>query len=285
MNCDTHPSLNLFAAYQRMLRKRLRYFLSDLHPLLYADVVSALQEKGKLLSRSHRKVANTTFAPPSGIWSLLTLLIALLISPQHNLLLISSVSVAVEFFICALDLLDDIEDEDQTRIVRDLGPARVLNVSTTLLALAQRAILSLSQLEVAPELITRLLNTLQEVTLTATTGQHRDIQAEQRPVQDLTYEECIEIATQKAGSLTSLACRLGALCAGANDDVCQQFSELGKLLGIAHQLDNDCHDLYYLLHREDAITLSTNTEKNTRTKTDLVRGKKTLPIVLAAKVE
>src|SRR5439155_16041161 len=103
--------------------------------------------------------------------------------------------------------------------------------------------------------------------------------------QDLTQEECIEIAAAKAGALMRLACRLGALCAGADDVLCELFSELGELLGIAHQLDNDAHDLYYLLQSETSAVPPAQAEDITRSiKTDLVRQKKTLPVVLAARV-
>jgi geranylgeranyl pyrophosphate synthase len=149
--------------------------------------------------------------------------------------------------------------------------------------LTQQAILSLSQQGLAPTHILHLLDTLQEAALVATVGQHRDLLAERQSAQDLSSEECIEIARAKAGSIMRLACRMGALCASANDAVCEQFSELGELLGIAHQLDNDCHDLYYLLQAEDSSIVLGGGGATTSVKTDLVRGKKTLPIVLAAK--
>ena len=40
---------------------------------------------------------------------------------------------------------------------------------------------------------------------------------------------------------------MGALCAEANDTLVESFSTLGELLGIAGQLDNDAHDLSFLL--------------------------------------
>jgi len=77
-----------------------------------------------------------------------------------------------------------------------------------------------------------------------------------------------------------LACKLGALCAGADELASEDFSELGELLGIAHQLDNDAHDLYYLLQGETSAVPFVKAEI---VKTDLVRQKKTLPVVLAAR--
>ncbi|SRR6266446_3366963 len=276
MSNHAQPSVNPFAAQQHHLRERLRHFLAILHPVLHVDVVTALEAEGKLLSHA----ATSVDSPPAGLWPLLTLLVAQSISPDMNPICAGNVAVAVECFVCAIDLLDDVIDEDQTSTLQALGVARTLNVSTALLTLAQQAILSLSQQNVAPELILRLLTTLQESALMTTAGQHWDVLVEQRPAQSFTQEECIEIAAAKAGSIMRLACRLGALCAGADDVLCEQFSELGELLGIAHQLDNDSHDLYYLLQGDTSALGSAQAERNV--KTDLVRGKKTLPVVLAA---
>ncbi len=285
MSDETQPSVSLFAAQQSMLCERLHRLLAVLHPLLYTDVVQALKGPGKLLSRPDTGIDPLNPSHIAGVWSLLTLLIAQHISPNIDPEYASSVAVAVECFVCALDLLDDIEDDDQTPIVQALGMPRALNLSTALLALTQHAVLSLSKQDITPALILCLLETFQESSLTATSGQHRDLLAEQRLAQDLTQEECIEIAAGKAGTIMRLACRLGALCAGADDTLCAQFSELGALLGIAHQLDNDCHDLYYLL-QDNISTIIPGEIVETRksVKTDLVRGKKTLPVVLAAKI-
>ena len=269
-----------------MLIERLNLLLVALDSVLYPDVIQALEGEGKLLSQPEHQADQSDPPLPAGVWALLMLLVAQQITPDIDTVSASSVAVAVECFVCAIDLLDDVIDEDQTPTLQTLGVARTLNVSTALLTLAQMAILSLSQQGVAPALILSLLNTLQESALVVAAGQHSDVLVEQRPAQDFTREECIEIAAAKAGSIMRLACRLGALCAGANDELCEQFSELGELLGIAHQLDNDSHDLYYLLQGGTSTIGSTEAETVTRSiKTDLVRGKKTLPVVLAAKMD
>ena len=286
---DAEPPVNRFAAHQHMLRERLLHLLATLHPALYTDVVLALQAEGKLLSPSPTDLNHSDSQSPallSGVWPLLTLLVAQSISPGIDPLLASSVSVAVECYVCAIDLLDDVMDEDQTATLQALGMARTVNVSTALLTLAQRSILSVTQQGAAPALVLRLLETLQESALVVTAGQHRDLLAEQRPAQEFTREECIEIAAAKAGSIMRLACRLGALCAGADDALCEQFSELGELLGIAHQLDNDSHDLYYLLQGNTSSLAPMEKETSAgHVKSDLARDKKTLPVVLAAQVQ
>ncbi len=278
-------SVSSIAAQQSMLRERLHRLLDVLHPVLRDDVVHALKGAGKLLSQPAAGIDPLAPVLTAGVWPLLTLLIAQHLSPDIYLEYASTVAVAVECFVCALDLLDDVEDDDQTPIVQSISIPRVLNASTALLTLAYHAILLLSEKAIAPVLVLRLLETFQKCTLIATGGQHRDLLAEQRAAQDFTREECIEIAVSKAGSIMRLACRLGAICGGADAELCNKFSELGELLGVAHQLDNDSHDLYYLLQDESAAVLPGEVA-NTRTsvKSDLKRGKKTLPIVLAAEI-
>jgi geranylgeranyl pyrophosphate synthase len=285
MSNNPQPSKDTFAAHQQLLRERLLHLLTTLHPALRDDVTYVLESEGRLLSQSYSNIGSPPPTLSAGSWPLLTLLVAQHISPDINPLHASSVAVAVECFVCAIDLLDDVMDEDQTTTLQVLGVARTLNVSTALLTLAQQSILSLGQQGAASALVLRLLETLQESALVVAAGQHRDVLAEQRPVQEFTREECIEIAAAKASSIMRLACRLGTLCAGANDTLYEQFSNLGELLGIAHQLDNDSHDLYYLLQGNTSSLAPTETKTSTgHVKSDLARGKKTLPIVLGAQM-
>ncbi len=281
MDKETQVPANPFAAHQQLLRERLYLLLSTVHPALLSDSRRSFQEHGKLLSPSSYKAEADAFALPSGTWPLLTLLVAQSISPHINLTFAGNVAIATECFVCALDLLDDVEDEDQTSIILELGAPRALNTSTVLLALTQQALLSCLQQGVDQALVLRLSSLVQAALLEAASGQHRDLLAEQRKARDFTREECIEIAAAKAGAIMRLACLLGATCAGATDAECAEFAEMAELLGVAHQLDNDAHDLYYLLESADILS-ETPVERNT--KTDLTRGKKTLPVVLAASI-
>ncbi|HKV59003.1 MAG TPA: polyprenyl synthetase family protein [Ktedonobacteraceae bacterium] len=279
MSNNAQPPIHSFAAQQQLLRERLHILLSTLHPALQSDVKRTFAESGKLLSQPSNNAGAAYPTMPAGVWPLLTLSIAQHISPSIDAAFASSVAIATACYVCALDLLDDVEDEDQTPIIQELGAARTLNVSTTLLALAQQALLSLLQQGADQALVLRLLGVMSEATLVATSGQQRDLLAEQRNASDFTREECIEIAAAKAGAIMRLACLLGAICAGASEAECAEFAEMGELLGIAHQLDNDAHDLYYLLESADA---SPDIPVERNVKTDLARGKKTLPVVLAA---
>src|SRR5712692_6991095 len=141
MGNDAQAQIDPFAALQNLLKERLSLFVAALHPMLGIDVMRSLEADGKLFSPAH---PGDDFSHPAGMWSLLTLLVGQHIAPEIDLTYASSVSVAVECFVCAIDLLDDVIDGDQTPTVQTLGTPRVLNVSTALLTLAQRAILSLS---------------------------------------------------------------------------------------------------------------------------------------------
>lgn len=271
-----NTAISPFAAQQHLLRERLLLLLDMLTPALRADCEMALTSPGKLLSRPGG--ADTPTAPdrPAGAWSLLTLLVAQSLSPGIDPSIAAGVAVATECLLCALDLLDDVEDDDRSTVVEELGAARALNTSTALLMLAQRSLLDASCTASIAEPV-RLLSALADGVLVAAGGQHRDLLAESRAMDSLAEEECIDIAAAKAGELMSLACRLGALCAGATADLCEQYCQLGYLLGIAHQLDNDAHDASAAM--EDTML---STSGHTASKSDLRRSKKTLPFVLAA---
>ena len=266
---DTNNLSKPFSTYQSMLRERLRSIIDPLKFPLKSDVVIALEQRGKLLYPS---ADSENLARPNGMWALLPLLIIRDLNPNNDLTAAYNVAIAVECLICALDLLDDVEDEDQTPIVQHLGAARVLNVSTALLLIAQKSLLLLTEYGISAERIISLTSLLQEATLAAAAGQHEDIVGEQQEITNYTTEDCIRIARGKAGSLMRLACVVGGIFIEADSYTLLLLAELGELLGIAHQLDNDSHDLYTILH----------TQKQDMIKSDLERQKKTLPIVLAA---
>ena len=137
MSNDAQPAENPFAAQQSMLSERLRLLLGTLHPALLSDVVQALEGEGKLLSQP--RIDINPLSLPAGIWPLLTLLVAQHVSSEIDPRCASSVAIAVECFICALDLLDDVEDDDQTPIVQALGVARG-NLAVAQKTLAERLV-------------------------------------------------------------------------------------------------------------------------------------------------
>jgi geranylgeranyl pyrophosphate synthase len=264
------PWEELFVQPQRRLRERLLELLAALDRRVRADVARSLEEPGKLLWRSD----GGTTGRPAGVWSLLTLLVAEYLSPEVDGAVATTVAVGVECYICALDLIDDVEDADQTPVVEELGVARALSVATTLLFLAQQALLK-SSAYAPPAQVLCLLDALGEGSLKATVGQHLDILSAERSALHMKAQDCLGILAAKSGSLMSLACRLGALCAGAPEQACEEWARLGELMGLAHQLDNDAHDVYDDLSAD----VLTRREEGGR-----ALATKTLPVVLAAHI-
>jgi len=258
-----------------LLVRRLRALLNTIsEPSLKADITCALQGPGKLLARPEA-------SPLQGTWGLLPFHLSHYLAPALPLPVATLVGVTVECQICALDLLDDLEDDDQTATLLRLGRRRTLLVTTALQMLALQALAALKG-RIPPRRQYRLFATLNRLMLEAVTGQGRDLLTERRLPQELTVQECLEIASQKAGSLMCMACSLAAIAAGADEATIEQWAELGRVLGIAHQLDNDAHDLYDLL-RDHFSPLEGMAASRVSTKSDLRRGKISLPIVLAAR--
>lgn len=257
-------------AIRRMLCERLLGYLDGLKAVLREDVQGALTLEGKLLHQPGTEL--------DGRWALLPVCLfqelrAPAVSIQAWTDAACDVALAMECVICATDLLDDVMDDDVTPLIERIGIARTLNVALALISLSQRMLLALLDLDLPATLPSHLMSMMQQAILQASTGQQQDLLAEKRLVCDLSWEECLEIAAAKSGALLSLACQMGALCAGAGEAEIEGCAEVGRLLGIAAQLDNDAHDLSVLLQ---------SAGQEDKGKSDLVRGKKTLPVVLAA---
>ncbi|MEO8972939.1 MAG: polyprenyl synthetase family protein [Ktedonobacteraceae bacterium] len=267
---------SLFAVHQAFLSARLLDLIAQLPPELRTDVARALHEPGKLLD-----INSPGSSLPAGAWSLLTFLVAEHVAPSFDRLQAATTAVAIECFLCALDLFDDVEDGDRTPVLEALGTARANNTATVLFTLTFQALRSLSEQGLALERVYEMLKTLEDAALKAMVGQHRDILSEKRPVESYTQTEGEEIAAQKAGSLMQLACVMGALCGGASGAQRELFAALGMAFGIAQQLDNDAHGLQSELA---ALKPQSNGFMVSAKKTDLARGKKTLPVILACHI-
>ncbi len=267
---------NVFALDQDFLRTSLAQFLQEQGLLpetaLGADVRRALAAPCKLLSSTPAAIAPQQI--PAGIWALIPLHIARYCNPGTNPQLLSCIALCSECFLCALDLLDDIEDDDSNALRLQLGDARLLNVATILLSLASQSLLSAIRYDLPYKRLHYLQSVLHQQWQRAALGQHHDLLAEQQAMEEIKPEECLGITEDKSGSLVSLACSLATISVDAPPIISGLFASAGSLVGIAHQLDNDINDLSTLLNPESpAIDYAY--------KSDLVRSKKTLPIVLA----
>jgi octaprenyl-diphosphate synthase len=90
----------------------------------------------------------------------------------------------------------------------------------------------------------------------------------QRGNLDLTEDEYFDIIDAKTAELTSCCCRLGALFAGASDDVVEALAHYGRCLGVAFQIADDLLDLVGV---EGTVGKSLGT--------DVAQQKLTLPLI------
>lgn len=73
-------------------------------------------------------------------------------------------------------------------------------------------------------------------------GQQLDMEFESRRI--VTVDEYMEMIRLKTSVLLGCACRIGAMLAGASDDVCNRFYGYGISLGLAFQLRDDWLDTF-----------------------------------------
>lgn len=166
-------------------------------------------------------------------------------------------AAAAEIFMTALDVLDDEEDGEVTPLRASLGAARMLNVSTGLLLLAQHGLLATPKGAV-------LTDILLVAGVGACAGQHNDLRAGQDDDGDL--DAALAVAAGKSGSLAAALCRLGAACAEADADTQDRYARFGTTLGTMRQLRNDIAAV----------------QPGATGKTDITLRRPTLPLVSAA---
>lgn len=167
------------------------------------------------------------------------------------------VAAAVELHMIALDVLDDVEDNEASPLHTELGVARSLNVSTGLLMLAQYAIHQLCDSEGAASLLVN-------ASLQACSGQDNDLATVAHQARSL--EDALVVAATKSAPLVAVACQLGAHVAGADESLQDQYAAFGTQVGLVAQLANDLHALF----------------PTADGKTDIALRKPTLPLVYAA---
>jgi geranylgeranyl pyrophosphate synthase len=147
-------------------------------------------------------------------------------------------AVALQLFLTAGDVFDDIEDADSSEsLSAKYGFAKATNVATTLLILAEKAITRLKDKGVEDSIIVSVMNTINSYYTTACMGQHLDLSFNSEiPVSEETYLKIIEM---KSASQVECACKVGVLLARAKQELVNIFTYFGHYLGLSSQIAND----------------------------------------------
>ncbi len=165
---------------------------------------------------------------------------------------------------------DDIEDSSPLRHGRETvwkkwGLPQAINSGDAMFTLAY---LSLANLEdtCSPDVTIQAQRLLLETCLKLTQGQFLDISYEER--QDLGVDDYYPMITGKTAALLSACTGLGALVAGAQQEIQETYQEFGLSLGLAFQVQDDILGIW-----GDAELTGKSADS------DLVSGKKSLPVL------
>lgn len=151
-------------------------------------------------------------------------------------------ALGIEMFHNFTLLHDDVMDNAQMRRGRATVHVR-WNESTAILS-------GDAMLTMASQLISRcngpmlakVLDLFNRTAMEVYEGQQYDMDFETR--NDVAIEEYIEMIRLKTSVLLGCACKMGAIMAGASEDVCEAFYHYGIKLGLAFQLQDDYLDTY-----------------------------------------
>lgn len=256
----------------------LDQYFHTLLPIIEAELVSAVaQANGPGLSELHSMLSYAMGweGPGAGpetrgkrIRPLLVLLTTAAAGGEWRVSL--PAAAAVELIHNFSLIHDDIEDQSTHRrgrptIWKQWSIAHATNAGDALFALAHLELLRLAETLPYPRVIqaARLLN---QTSLHLTQGQYLDLAYEQQL--DLTEADYWPMIAGKTSALLAACTELGAIGACATDETRQAYRQFGVSLGLAFQVQDDTLGIW----GDSALT-------GKSTDSDLVTGKKTLPVL------
>jgi geranylgeranyl diphosphate synthase, type I len=166
---------------------------------------------------------------------------------------------------------DDIQDQSTTRRGRNTvwvnwGIAQAINAGDLMFTQAFSALHELKD-TYQPDILLEASNILQQTCIRLTGGQYLDLAYEQDRL--LPSDAYWPMVSGKTAALLTGCTRLGALLAGAELETVRHFAEFGEKLGLSFQVQDDWLGIW----GNSALT-------GKSTASDLVAGKKSLPVVL-----
>lgn len=168
---------------------------------------------------------------------------------------------------------DDIQDgsterHHQASVWKLWGEAQAINAGDAIYALAHLALLRLLEKGVAPQILGRSFNILDDACFKLCEGQFLDITFENRV--DVDVEDYLNMIAKKTGALMAASTCMGALLAMevVDEEILNNFNLFGEELGLVYQI---CDDILGIWGAESKTGKPTGD--------DLIKKKKTLPVV------
>jgi geranylgeranyl diphosphate synthase, type I len=167
---------------------------------------------------------------------------------------------------------DDIQDQSPLRRGRSTlwvkwGVAQAINAGDLMFTQAHLSMLNLDGL-IPSESVIQASKVLHETCVLLTKGQFLDLWNESE--KSIPIESYWPMVGGKTAALLSCCTELGAIVAGADNERIQSFREFGYKLGLAFQVQDDWLGLW-----------GNSNQTGKSTDSDLVSGKKTLPVLYA----
>jgi geranylgeranyl diphosphate synthase type I len=168
---------------------------------------------------------------------------------------------------------DDIEDQDPARHHRPTvwsvwGVPQAINAGDGMYAVSRLAVQRLRKLGFPAERILDFANLLDQTCVRVCEGQFLDISFESRT--DVTAERYRVMAARKTGALFAASAQSAAMLASDDAAVREQLARFGEEFGQAFQAHDDLLGIWASTERTGKLEMN-----------DLVKRKKTLPVVLA----
>jgi geranylgeranyl diphosphate synthase type I len=170
---------------------------------------------------------------------------------------------------------DDVEDQDKTRRGRSTvwslwGEAQAINAGDALFALAQLALLRLSERGVPATTVVKAFRLFNHACVALTGGQYLDISFESRPSfeNDVSVAEYLAMIEGKTAALITYTCEVGGLIAAVSDARREHLRSFGHHLGMAFQMRDDVLGIW----GDPSVT-------GKPAGADIARRKKSLPIL------
>ncbi len=155
---------------------------------------------------------------------------------------IDTIAAAAELAVLASDIMDDLQDNDQTdKLWMQCPPSHALNAIVALMMCFTRELglcgLPPEAIAEAGRIISRSLQ-----------GQYRDIRNAAE-----TPDEYLQLVQEKSGSLFQLVVHLGSAAAEARGPQRDLLMDLADCTGMIHQIQNDLRDITRLGQKNDVL--------------------------------
>ncbi|MGH2617704.1 MAG: polyprenyl synthetase family protein [Thermomicrobiales bacterium] len=189
-----------------------------------------------------------------------------------NPLVAAPVGAALELLHNFTLIHDDVQDESPARRHRPTvwsiwGIGQAINAGDALFAVAHLPLYRLTSQGVAPDLVLRLLEVFDRMTIAIVEGQTLDLGFETRP--DVLPSEYLRMIAGKTAAIIRFAAWAGALLGGADELAAARWAEFGHALGLGFQLRDDLLGIW-----------GTGDETGKAPADDVRRRKQSLPILI-----